>query len=117
MFMFQAQALGLHVVRLNITNSSLLESFQSSVSGGLSSIGLSTSPAKQKDADCFGLSTVQRYIGWMMMIAASILFLMISFFTLPMVVIMPAKFAMSFSFGRSFLSLHLYLFITSSLIQ
>lgn len=104
-------------MRLHIPtpNYSLLESFQSGVSGGLSSIGLSTSPAKQKDADCFGLSTVQRYIGWMMMLAASLLFFMISFFTLPMVVIMPAKFAMSFTFGRSFLSLSLHMYLVTSI--
>ena len=87
------------MLAINASFSSLLESFQSGVEGGLSSIGITSSPQKQRDADCFGLSTVQRYIGWMMMLGASLLFFMISFFTLPMVVLMPAKFAMSFTFG------------------
>jgi len=57
------------------------------------------SAPKNKDAECFGLTTFQRYIGFLMMIGASLLFFFLALLTLPMVLLAPAKFATSYTFG------------------
>lgn len=79
---------------------SLLGSFASSATGAISStLGLSSDPSKARDAECFGLTTFQRYLGFGMMMSASALFFFLSLLTLPMVVLAPGKFASSYTFG------------------
>nr|KAJ3414101.1 protein transport protein sft2 [Polyrhizophydium stewartii] len=61
----------------------------------LSSMGL----VRNSDNDFCGLTTFQRYIGFAMVMGTAALCFMISLFTLPMVIVTPAKFALTFTFG------------------
>jgi hypothetical protein len=58
------------------------------------------------DSECFGISTMQRYTLFILMVLSSFLFLMISLFSLPMVLINPGKFALSYTLAS-------LLFVTS----
>ncbi|KAJ3259811.1 Vesicle transport protein [Boothiomyces macroporosus] len=78
------------------SSESLLDSFQSRASSALSSMGLNNS---NPDKECFGLSTFQRYVGFMILLGTSGLFLFISLFSLPLLLVAPAKFALTYTMG------------------
>jgi hypothetical protein len=79
----------------------LLGSFYAASNDAFSSISTSVGLGgpRNTDVDCFGLGTFQRYIGFAMLIASSFIFFMISLFTLPMVLLAPGKFAMTWTMG------------------
>lgn len=54
---------------------------------------------READEDCCGLSRFQRYGAFMVSIALGTFCLFIAFFSLPMIVLFPSKFASSFSMG------------------
>ncbi|KAJ3330903.1 Vesicle transport protein [Kappamyces sp. JEL0680] len=77
----------------------LLGSFSRGANDAFASISTSVGLTRHPDTECLGLTTFQRYVGFAMMMASSFIFFMISLFTLPMVLLAPGKFAMTYTMG------------------
>ena len=77
----------------------LMSSFTTRASSTMGSIQTSIMGERNPDNDCCGLTTFQRYMGFIAMLGFSFLFFMISFFSLPFIAIAPAKFAMTYTMG------------------
>jgi cation transport ATPase len=73
---------------------SLLDSISNRASSALGSFSYSSASS---DSECFGISSMQRYLIFGLMLGASAMFFMISFFTLPMLLLNPGKFALSYT--------------------
>ncbi|KAI8922712.1 Got1/Sft2-like family-domain-containing protein [Entophlyctis helioformis] len=75
---------------------SLLGSFQARAQGALSSVGFGP---RNADTEFCGLTTFQRYVGFFMVMGTAVLCFTISLFTLPMVLLAPSKFALTYTMG------------------
>ena len=77
------------------TQETLLGSFQARAAGMMDSLSFQSNP----DNECCGLTRMQRYLGFFMMLGTGLFCFFLSLFFLPMVIIAPGKFALTFTTG------------------